>query len=81
MYVFGFSQRHFAISAFFQSKLIIGLDAWSDRSRQAADQSAEFVWIHRNCHAAAAQAGASVTHVDASKKVIGWARENQRFHV
>jgi len=26
---------------------------------------------------AAAQAGASVTHVDASKKVIGWARENQ----
>jgi len=26
---------------------------------------------------AAAQAGAQVTHVDASKKVIGWARENQ----
>jgi 23S rRNA (cytosine1962-C5)-methyltransferase len=25
----------------------------------------------------AAQAGANVTHVDASKKVIGWARENQ----
>ncbi len=26
---------------------------------------------------AAAQAGAEVTHVDASKKIIGWARENQ----
>jgi 23S rRNA (cytosine1962-C5)-methyltransferase len=26
---------------------------------------------------AAAQAGAQVTHVDASKKVIGWGRENQ----
>ena len=26
---------------------------------------------------AAAQAGAKVTHVDASRKVIGWARENQ----
>jgi len=26
---------------------------------------------------AAAQAGASVTHVDASKKAVGWARENQ----
>lgn len=28
---------------------------------------------------AAAQAGASVTHVDASRKVIGWARENQEL--
>lgn len=27
----------------------------------------------------AAQAGASVTHVDASKKAIGWARENQEM--
>jgi 23S rRNA (cytosine1962-C5)-methyltransferase len=28
---------------------------------------------------AAAQAGAQVTHVDASKKSIGWARENQKL--
>ena len=27
----------------------------------------------------AARAGAEVTHVDASKKAIGWARENQQM--
>ena len=50
---------------------------WRQDSRsRTPGQGPEPVCVYRRGYPAAAKAGASVTHVDASKGMVAWAKEN-----
>ena len=54
----------------------MGVVPAEDPRREPPGEGAEPVWLHRRRYAACAAAGATVCHVDASKGIVAWGKDN-----